>query len=199
MLPTDQSFLRRQESSLFVILSATKNLFFINHPPKPDSHPQSLSFRAQPLSFRAQPRNLLNHPPRTTPPISASPFKIRCSLFDIRVSRRPAPLVRPVQLVQPVRFVRPLSISPRTPPSPLVSPQLYVAGFLFSSSPAGDHSPAPISRRRVGFSPPLGQSHNLSFCSWKSCHFTIPLLLCEVATSRRSTSFPGMVSLYLQI
>ena len=56
-------------------------------------------------------------PPRNTPPISASPFKIRCSLFDIRVSRRPAPLVRPVQLVQPVRFVRPLSISPQTPPS----------------------------------------------------------------------------------
>jgi len=52
-------------------------------------------------------RNLLNHPPRSTPPISASPFKIRCSLFDIRVSRRPAPFVRPVQLVQPVRFVRP--------------------------------------------------------------------------------------------
>jgi len=115
MQPADQPFLRRQESSLFVILSATKNLFFITQPPKPDSHPQSLSFRAQPLSFRAQPRNLLNLPPRSTPPISASPFKIRCSIFDIRVSRRPAPLVRPVQLVQPVRFVRPLSISPHPP------------------------------------------------------------------------------------
>jgi len=52
-----------------------------------------------------------------TPPISASPFKIRCSIFDIQVSRRAIPLVRPVQLVQPVRFVRPLSISPQTPPS----------------------------------------------------------------------------------
>jgi hypothetical protein len=31
------SFLRRQESTLFVILSATKNLFFITQPPKPDS------------------------------------------------------------------------------------------------------------------------------------------------------------------
>ena len=35
-------------------------------------------------------------------------FTIQNSMFDIRVSRRPAPSVRPVQLVQPVRFVRPL-------------------------------------------------------------------------------------------
>jgi len=27
-----------------------------------------------------------------------------------------------------------------------------------------------------------------SICSWKSCHFKNPLLLCEVATSLRSTS-----------
>ena len=40
-------------------------------------------------------------------PISTSPFKIRCSIFDFRLSP-PAPSARPLQLVQPVRFVRPL-------------------------------------------------------------------------------------------
>ena len=60
---------------------------------------------------------------RSTPrsPLHHSAFIIPCSIFDIRLSRRPVPLVRPVQLVQPVRFVRPLFyITLNSPFTPLV-------------------------------------------------------------------------------